>query len=182
MNKSCFSTVLTCLGAIGVIGTAVAAVRATPKATKLIDDARTEKEQPLTKLEIVKAAAPAYIPSIVIGASTVACIFGANILNKQTQASLASAYALLDSSYKEYKNKVVELYGEEADDRVKDEIVKDRYEEDNFELPEGEQLFFDFNTLQYFTSTMDKVIQKVTMDDGLECYIISMPDGPYLQY
>lgn len=185
MNKSTVSTILTCLGAIGVVATSIAAVKSAPKAKKLIEEAEHEKEVPLTKFEKAKAAAPAYIPAIVVGASTIACIFGANVLNKQSQASLASAYALLSSSYQEYKDKVVELYGEEADDRVKDEIVKDEivkdhYEESEYDIPEGEQLFFDFNTLQYFTSTMDKVLQKVTMEDGLECYIISTPDSPYL--
>lgn len=180
MNKSTVSTILTCLGAIGVVATSIVAVKSAPKAKKLIEEAEHEKEVSLTKFEKVKAAAPAYIPAIVVGASTIACIFGANVLNKQSQASLASAYALLNSSYQEYKNKVVELYGEEADDRVKDEIVKDHYEESEYDIPEGEQLFFDFNTLQYFTSTMDKVLQKVTMEDGLECYIISTPDSPYL--
>ena len=180
MNKSAISTFLTCLGAVGVVATSIAAVKSAPKAKKLIEEAEHEKEVPLTKFEKVKAAAPAYIPAIVVGASTIACIFGANVLNKQSQASLASAYALLSSSYQEYKDKVVELYGEDADDRVKDEIVKDHYEESEYDIPEGEQLFFDFNTLQYFTSTMDKVLQKVTMEDGLECYIISTPDSPYL--
>ena len=45
---------------------------------------------------------------------SIVCIFGANVLNKKWQASIASAYALLDSLYKDYKNKVKELYGDDA--------------------------------------------------------------------
>ena len=59
------------------------------------------------------------------------CIFGSNVLNKRQQASLASAYALLDTSFKEYKKKVIDLYNEEADIEIRNEIAKDKYEEND---------------------------------------------------
>ena len=123
------STILTCIGAMGVIGTAVTAVRATPKAIRLIEQTEYEKGEELTKLEIVKLAGPAYIPSILIGASTITCIFGANALNKRQQAALVSAYALVDNSYKEYRAKVKELFGEEADIKIREAIAKDHCED-----------------------------------------------------
>lgn len=83
--------------------TAVMAVKATPKALRLIEEAEKEKGKKLTKTETVKVAWTPYIPTVLVGASTIACIFGANVLNKRRQAALMSAYALLDSSYKEYK-------------------------------------------------------------------------------
>ena len=101
------STILTCIGAIGVAATAVMAVKATPKAIAMLDKAKEEKGEELTKLETFKVAAPAYIPATVVGVSTIACIFGANILNKKQQASLMSAYALVDNYYKEYKNSLI---------------------------------------------------------------------------
>lgn len=174
-KKAIISTVLTCLGAAGVVATSIMAIKATPKAEQKIAHAKEEKGDELTKLEEVKAAVPAYIPTIVTGTATIACIFGANILNKSYQASLASAYALLNSSYSEYKSKVKELYGEDADDRVKEEISKDYYEENELELLEGEQLFFDFTTMRYFTAPIEEVIQKVKMEGGNECYIITTP-------
>lgn len=150
-------TILTCIGGIGVIATSVLAVKATPNALRLLEEAKEEKEEELTKLEVVKVAGPVYIPAIIVGASTLACIFSANTLNKRKQASLMSAYALLDSSFKEYKNKVKELYGEDADAQVREGIVKDKYKDvDNSE--EGEtQLFFDMFSNRYFESTIEKV-------------------------
>jgi hypothetical protein len=124
------STILTCIGAAGTIGTAILAAKATPKAILLIEEAEKEKEEELTKLETVCVAAQAYIPSVVMGISTLVCIFGANSLNKRQQAALTSAYALLNTSYKEYKDKFKELYGEEASNRVIEEIAKDKYEEE----------------------------------------------------
>ena len=169
------STILTCIGAAGVIATSIAAVKATPKAEMLLREAEEEKGDKLTPLEMVQTAGPAYIPSLLIGASTIACIFGANILSARQQASIMSAYGLLDASYKEYQSKVKELYGEEGDQKAKEEVAKVHYTEIPEKISEDKQLFFDFATLNYFESTMDEVLQKVTMDDGLECYIINTP-------
>lgn len=152
------STILTCVGGAGVVVTSVMAVKATPKALKLLENAKAEKGEELTKTEVIRVAGPAYIPSIVVGVSTIACIFGANILNKRQQAALMSAYALIDNSYKEYRNKVKELYGEEADDRVREEIAKDHYDEEEISNEDdGKQLFYDSFSGRYFESTIEAV-------------------------
>ena len=152
------STILTCLGAAGVVATAVMAVRETPKAMSLLDDAREEKGDKLTTWEKVIIAGPAYAPSVITGAATIACIFGSNVISKHQQATLMGAYALLDNSYKEYKKKVDELYGEEAGERVRSEIAKDKYTGDEDVDNNGEELFFDFYSGRYFNSTKDRVM------------------------
>lgn len=174
-TKKNMSTFLTCLGAAGVIATTITAVKATPKAMRLLEEAEKEKGEELTKTEMVKTAAPAFIPTLAIGVGTIISIFGANILNKRSQAALMSSYALLDSSYREYTKKVKKLYGEDSESKIKEEIAKDQYEENDVHVDDGKQLFFDFATLEYFEANMNDVIQKVVMDDGLECYIITMP-------
>lgn len=153
------STILTCAGGAGVIATSVMAVKATPKALALLENAKEEKGEDLTKLETIKVAGPAYIPAVITGVSTIVCIFGANILNQRQQAALMSAYALLDNSYKDYKNKVQELYGENADGHVREEIAKDKYEEDSYPLEDGKQLFYDDFSQRYFESTTEEVLR-----------------------
>lgn len=148
------ATILTTIGAIGVVATAVTAVKATPKATVLLKEAKKEKGEPLTKLEKIKTAGPAYIPALIVGASTIACIFGANALNKRQQAALMSAYALLDSSYKEYKNKVKDLLGEEAEQEIREELAKDKYPEEGIQLKGDNILFYDDFSNRYFQSTL----------------------------
>ena len=152
------STILTCVGAVGVVATSVMAVKATPKAIDLLNDARKEKGEELTKLETITVAGPAYIPAVAVGVGTIACIFGANVLNKRQQAALMSAYALLDNSHKEYKKKVEELYGEEAGSRIREEIAKDNYDEDEIDLTSGKtELFYDMFSNRYFESTIEDV-------------------------
>ena len=228
------STILTCVGGVGVVATAVMAVKATPKALVRLEEAKQEKGEELTKFEKVQVAGLTYVPAALVGISTIACIFGANALNKKQQAALMSAYALLDNSFKEYKAKTEELYGEDANDRIEEEIVKDHYKEEEIEVDDNKLLFYDDYSGRYFESTMEDVLRaeleinkllcvcggaylnefydalgiptvdygehmgwstfmmletywdswldfehkKVTMDDGLECYIITMSFEP----
>lgn len=150
-------TILTCFGAAGVIATAVMAAKASPKAVVLLENAEKEKGDELTRFEKVTTAAPVYIPSILIGTATITCIFGANVLSKRHQVALVSACALLDTSYKEYKNKVKELYGNDADIRVGDEIAKDRYSGNS--VKPGKSLFYEEYSGRYFESTSEDVIR-----------------------
>lgn len=180
MNKAQYflkkhsSTILTVVGAVGVVGTSVLAVKATPKALILLENAKKEKGEDLTPLEVVEVAWKPYIPAVITGVSTIACIFGANILNSKNQASLMSAYALLDQSYKEYRNKVIELYEKDADIKVREEIAKSKFDED-MEVDENKLVFFDYQSMQFFESTMEHVMQaecaflELLHDRGFAC-------------
>lgn len=230
------STILTCAGAVGVVGTTILAIKATPKAMRLLEAAEEEKGSELTKLEIVNVAGPVYIPSVATGLATIGCIFGANILNHKQQAALVSAYGLLDQCYKEYRDKVSDVFGEDAAAHVREEIVKEKYENAEISRPSSDKcLFYEEHYGRYFERSMlevtdaeyrmnemfaedgvvslneffdllgldevngsdligwesDSMIefyghawikfehQLVTMDDGLECYIIDTPVKPY---
>ena len=153
------STILTCVGAFGVVATTVMAVKATPKAVTLLEKAEEDKGEKLSKWETVKVAGPSYIPTVITGAATIACIFGSNIISKHQQATLMSAYALLDNSYKEYKKKVDELYGEEAGEQVRAEIAKDKYTGDGVLEDDSKELFYDFYSGTFFESTKESVMQ-----------------------
>ena len=84
-----------------------------------------EKGDKLTILEKIKIAGPVYIPSVLIGVSLIACIIGSNVLNRQHQAALLSVYTMFDQSYKEYRDKVIDIYGAEAEQAIEEEITKD---------------------------------------------------------
>lgn len=117
------ATILSIIGSIGVVGTTILAVKATPKALKAIE---LEKKYPstenetlsdsikcgsLTRLEIIKAGWKAYIPSILVGITTISCIFGSNYINKKNQKELVSAYILLHNTYLRYRESSNRLYG-----------------------------------------------------------------------
>lgn len=159
-------TILSIIGVIGVIGTTVLAVKATPKAIKRLEQAENEKGENLTKFEAVIAAGPMYIPTILIGVSTIVCILGANALNKRQQASLISAYALLEGSYKEYRNAAKKVYGVDADEKIIGDMANNTYVScDGLHLydPENDKdsdrvLFYDFYSQRFFNAPMGQVI------------------------
>ena len=143
-------TILTVVASIGVIATTITAVQATPKAIKLLKEAET------------------YIPSVLLGVSTIACIFGANALNQKKQASLMSAYVMLNESYKQYRKSAKTVYGEDADDKIHAEMAKDAmvssydwgYQVYNMDMDsESERLlFYDLASKKYFRTTMAAVL------------------------
>lgn len=158
INKNS-STILTWFGAFGVVITSVSAVKATPKVLKLLEKAEREKGEKLTISESVKVSGVMYIPSVLFGISTIACIFGSNVINKHTQSALVSAYTMLDNSYKEYRRKIREVYGEEVDRSVREEIVKDKYDETSRSTNFDSCLYFDSYSGRYFESSIDKIIK-----------------------
>lgn len=162
-------TILTCLGVIGVVGTAVLSVRATPKALALIKVKKDELEaDKLTPQELIEATWRCYIPSALVGASTIACIIGIGVLDRRNQAALTSAYAILNESYKQYRQAAKKVYGEDADNKIHAEMAKDAqvasydwgYQVYNMDMdPESEQvLFYDLTSKKYFTTTMAAVL------------------------
>ena len=176
--KKVSPTILTCLGAIGVVATAVLAVKATPKAMEMVkaDSRKNHDGDPYaaTKVEVVKSCWKCHIPAVITGTATITCIFGVNILNRRQQASLTSAYALVSHSYSDYKRKVKEHYGEEAHKKVMESIASEKVDKDHVitspgimgsscldfeDADEEERLFYDSFSGRYFTSTIGKVLQ-----------------------
>lgn len=151
------TTILSSIAVVGLFGTTVTAVKATPKAVDILKTKEEEKGEELDVSEKIKAVGKLYIPSIVLGIGTVGCIFGANVLNKKKQASLTSAYMMLENSYKEYRNKVNELYGNEADSKVKEAIVKDKYTDEGLTLEGDKRLFYEPLSDRYFETTIEKI-------------------------
>lgn len=165
------ATILTVAAAAGVITTSVLSAKAAIKASRVLAHKEEEKGEKLTLEETISAVWTIYIPPIVAGGSTIACVFGANILNQRQQASLASAYALVDSSYKEYKAKLKELYGEEAHNNIVDAIAAEECDEvhisaggltsaytQEIESDAEPRLFYDEYSGRYFETTIEKVL------------------------
>ena len=165
------ATILTVAAAAGVITTSVLSAKAVIKASRVLAHKEEEKGEKLTFEETISAVWIIYIPPVVAGMSTIACVFGANILNQRQQASLASAYALIDSSYKEYKAKLKELYGEEAHNNIVDAIAAEKCDEvyisaggltsaytQEIESDAEPRLFYDEYSGRYFETTIEKVL------------------------
>jgi Family of unknown function (DUF6353) len=165
--------ILSGIAVAGVIGTAVLAVKATPKAMerieegkfyKLADDPEADKKGPfITNVEIVKATWKFYLPAALSGAATIACIVGANTIGARRNAALVAAYALADQTFREYKEHVLEEIGELKERKIHDKMMADHMEKNPpkdgqiIMLPGGDHLIFESISGRYFRSDIEKV-------------------------
>lgn len=155
--------ILTGIGIAGCITTTILAVKATPKAIRLLEEARNKTEEPLTKADVVKTTWKCYIPAAITGATSIACLIGANSVNVRRNAALATAYTLSETALKEYQAKVVETIGEKKEEVVRDAIAKDKVEQNPISTREviitekGNTLCYDAVSGRYFKSDIDKI-------------------------
>lgn len=177
-------TILSFAAAAGVVGTAILSVKGDRKAKqvryvetdqrnrerleKAVEAGEDFEVQLLTRKEEIALTWKCYIPAAAVGVATIVAIFGANVLNRKQIASVTGAYILLDQTYKKYKDKVVELYGKETDQKVRAEVAKDIYEEKKPEAPEKSDkkgpdddetlLFYEEHYGQYFHRKLIEVM------------------------
>ena len=159
--------ILTGLGIAGMTTTTILAVKATPKAIKLIEKKKQElglkSEDKLTVGETVKAAWKPYVPAAVTGMVSVSCLIGASSVNMRRNAALAAAYHLSESAMAEYKEKVIETVGKNKEKTIRDKVDKARVEKNPPNDTEviitgdGETMCFDYHSGRYFKSSIDKL-------------------------
>lgn len=157
--KRMLPTVMTGVSIVGIIFTAVVTAKQTPKALKLLDDAEKEKGEVLSKWEKVKTAAPAYVPAVIVGALTIACIIETNLLNERQKAAYISAYTALSKSYSRYKEKVTELYGDNADYIIEDELIKEKANADNIYSSDDKLTFYEDFYGDFFELSKEEVLR-----------------------
>ena len=160
-------TTMLAIGAcVGVGATGYLAARAGAKAEmsayvaswKKSEASQKNEPSELTAVEYVKATYRDYIPPVAVGAVTIGCIISAHVLDKKRAASLIAAYTVLDQSYRQYRRKIQEKYGEEADKEVRTEIVKAACEEEKPETPsEPKLLIYDYWGKRYLELTESEV-------------------------
>ena len=167
MKGSKSTVIFSILSALGVVGTTALAIKATDNAQKELHDSS------LVGADKLSALAPYYIPTIVSGLCTVAFIFIGGHLNKRQQLSLASAYEMASASYRQYRNQVIQQFGEGTDEEIvriisaqdaeKVPLTGSTFMGDNCLELEGvheeEVVFYDTMSKRYFTSTLGRVLQ-----------------------
>lgn len=160
-NKS--PELLAGIGVAGMLATVVLAVKATPKAVRVIEALEKENGEAPTKTEIVKAAWKCYIPAAIAGTVSMACFTASFVTNSKRCAALTAAYVLSETARKEYAEKVTEVIGEKREKDISDAIAKDRLEktpvttQEVFTTGFGNALCYDSLSGRYFRSDMEKI-------------------------
>lgn len=156
--------ILTGIGIAGMVTATVLAVKATPKAMKLLESKKqAQKTEKLTVAETVKTAWVCYIPTAITLTISVSCIIGAATVHSRRGAALAAAYTLSETARKEYGDKVIELFGQNKDREVKDAVAKDKIDNHPVRSSEiiitghGDTLCYDVLSGRYFKSDIEKL-------------------------
>lgn len=155
--------ILTALGCAGLISTAVLTGTAVPKAIRILD----QYDKDLTELEKFKHTWQVYIPAGVVGATSIACIVGANTVNAKRNAALAALYSISQTSFADYREKVVDEIGKIKETKIKDEIAQDTIvknpvgDRSVILTGKGDVLCYDKLSDRYFTSSYETIRQKV---------------------
>lgn len=108
-------TLLAIGASVGVVLTAIETGKATIKAEKLVELNKDVPEYDMK--EKVKDCWHFYIPAAVLGAGTIGCIIGSNMLSRKEIASLSAAYVALGKSYQQYRRQVAERIGTEEEEK-----------------------------------------------------------------
>lgn len=152
------------LGIAGMLTTTVLAVKATPKALQLIEIRKEELDvDSLTPVETVKTAWKCYVPAAITGVASVACVIGSNSVNARRNAALATAYKLSETAFTEYRDKVVETFGDKKERVVRDKISEEQIKNNPVTKSEvivtgkGQTLCFDPLSSRYFYSSIEKI-------------------------
>ena len=152
------------IGITGMLTTTVLAVKATPKALRLMEEKKEELEvETLTPVETVKTTWKCYAPAAITGAVSIACLVGSHSVNARRNAALATAYKLSETAFTEYRDKVVETIGEKKEKAVRDKISEEQIKNNPVSKAgvivtgKGQTLCFDPLSSRYFYSSIEKL-------------------------
>lgn len=151
---------LSVAGAAGLIATAYLTAKETPEAKKVYDEGKEDAKTVMDKVCLTADVAKEYWPAIAVGSASIFCIIGSTILSRKQEASLAGAYVLLEKSYQDYKKKVRDLYGKDADETICKEMSNDHVDKnETLTQSEGKLTFYEDYYGNYFESTAEEVLR-----------------------
>lgn len=163
-------TIFAGIAIAGVVATTAMTVRATLKASEVIQEATyvdpdtNETVKPSTK-EVVEMTWSYYVAPVLMGGLTIgAIVMGRNISEKRN-AALAGLYSISQDALKEYENKVEQVVGKGKADKVHEAIVEDALAKRPVDRSNvivtghGDTLCYDTWSGRYFRSDIQKVKQ-----------------------
>lgn len=125
--------ILVVTGIVGVVTSAVMACKATRRIDPVLEEHKqnaeavhkkyaTVKDDKAEKHDLTKVYMKTgmdfvklYGPSVTVGALSITGILASNNILRKRNVALAAAYATIDASFKQYRGRVVERFGEDVD-------------------------------------------------------------------
>lgn len=147
--------ILVTVGVVGTVASVVMACKATLKVNEIVDEAKelideihegVEQEKHTSDgelytqevanrdLTIVYAKTgwkfvKLYGPAVALGTTSLVCILASNNILRKRNAALAAAFTAVDTSFKEYRGRVIERFGKDLDRELRYNIKAKEIEE-----------------------------------------------------
>jgi hypothetical protein len=140
--KDASPEILVVAGVVGGVTSAIMACKATRKIDTILEESKTvvekikeveadpsiseieytpedaKKDLAITYVRTAGKLLKLYAPSLIIGGLSITAIFASNNIMRKRNVALAAAYATVDKGFKEYKDRVVERFGEEVEREI----------------------------------------------------------------
>ena len=149
------------VGVVGVVTGTVMACRATLKLNDILEEAQetrdkikevasnpnyedkyteedAKKDLAVNYIQTGVKVAKLYAPAVAVGVAGVGCVLASHDIMKKRNVALSAAYLTVDKSFKEYKQRVVDRFGEEVEKEIRygikaEEIVETVIDEEGNE-------------------------------------------------
>ena len=146
--------ILVVAGVVGAVASAVIACKATTKVSRITEEAKdsidtihesvkngvtpageayseddSKKDLTLVYVQTGIKYAKLYAPAVILGTLSVSSILASNNILRKRNVALGAAYAAIDKSFKEYRGRVIERFGEQVDHELKYDLKAKKFEE-----------------------------------------------------
>ena len=134
--------ILAGVGVVGVIASTVMACKATTKLNDILAESKEQLEQiktvavdpayadkyteddakkdtTITYVQTGVKVAKLYAPSVILCTSSLGCLLASNNILRKRNAALSAAYMTVDKSFKEYRRRVAERFGDEVEKEIR---------------------------------------------------------------
>ena len=134
--------ILAGVGVVGVVGSLVMACKATTKLSDVLEESKEQldkikevaadpayeekysqddakKDTTITYVQTAMKVTKLYAPSVILCASSLGCLLASNNILKKRNAALSAAYMTIDKSFKEYRKRVSDRFGEEIEKEIR---------------------------------------------------------------
>lgn len=130
------------VGVVGIVTGTVMACRATMKLNDILEEAQetrdkikevasnpdyeekyteedAKKDLTINYVQTGAKVAKLYAPAVAVGVAGVGCVLASHDIMRKRNIALSAAYLTVDKSFKEYKQRVVDRFGEEVEKEIR---------------------------------------------------------------
>ena len=139
------------VGVVGVVTSTVMACKATMKLNDILEESKetrdkikevennpkyedkysqedAKKDLTINYVQTGMKVAKLYAPAVLLGGASLGCLLASNDILRKRNAALSAAYMTVDKSFKEYRNRVTERFGEEVEKEIRYGIKAEQLE------------------------------------------------------